>query len=191
MSKKIEVEKKYILTMPAEQFIQQLTGLGFSCTNLEHETDTYYSRPDVDYMKTVECLRIRQRNDYAEMTYKPPTKAASDVTAKHETNVRLDSPEHATQAQQLFDTMGMVELVKVEKTRSVYQYDDEPLLSVCVDDVAHAGMFVEIEVMSADEASARKQLQAVETKLGLDVAPAVRLPYRDLVLNALEASRNG
>ncbi|MEV6138898.1 CYTH domain-containing protein [Nocardia sp. NPDC051990] len=40
------------------------------------EVDTYYSRPDVDYMKTVERLRIRHRDGFAEITYKPPPNAS-------------------------------------------------------------------------------------------------------------------
>lgn len=57
------------------------------------EVDTYDSQPDIDFMATVECLRVRRRDGFAEVTDKPPSTAAThsavDVIAKPETNVVL------------------------------------------------------------------------------------------------------
>lgn len=190
MHQLLEVEKKYKLREKKEVFIKRLEHQGFHRAHIMHESDTYYSRPDIDYMETVECLRIRKRDDFAELTYKPSTTTSSAITAKPETNVALKSPEHAEQARQLFFTMGMVELVKVEKTRSTYKLEDEPSLSVCVDDVKHAGVFLEIEVMAVNETDARKLIDTYETRLGLMDVPIIRLPYRDLVMDSIQETNN-
>lgn len=190
MTTLLEIEKKYTLQTSVEAFMKLLGELGFYETVVEHEADTYYSRPDVDYMQTVECLRIRRKDNYAELTYKPPTITKSDVTVKPETNVRLDSPDTAREAHMLFDAIGMQELVTVDKERHTYIHADETGLSVCVDIVADAGVFVEIEILSEDEASARTRIEALEGTLVLDPNSIVTLPYRDLVMNAQKDKAN-
>ncbi len=152
------------------------------------EVDTYFSRPDVDYMKTVECLRIRQRDGFAEITYKPPSNAGThsdaDVIAKHETNVSLSSPDQASAANQLLAAIGMVELVRVEKARTLYQHPEHHDTIVAIDAVTHAGTFVETEVTAADTEAATIHLEQIETELGIADNMVVGLPYRDLVMAA-------
>ena len=65
----IEVERKRIFTGSVDTFIAMLKAHGFAQTGQLHENDTYYSRPDVNFMQTVECLRVRERDGFAEMTY--------------------------------------------------------------------------------------------------------------------------
>jgi len=72
-TKRYEIERKRKFVGNLSELITQLTAQGFSLISETTETDTYYSRPDVDSMQTVECLRIRQRGGFAEITYKPPT----------------------------------------------------------------------------------------------------------------------
>ncbi|GEC06577.1 hypothetical protein SSP24_42320 [Streptomyces spinoverrucosus] len=83
-----------------------LAGLGCKPDAPVTEVDTYYSCPGVDYMKTVECLRVRQRGDFPEITYKPPSTTAThstdSVISKPETNVHL-IPGHAGLADQLLE----------------------------------------------------------------------------------------
>ncbi|WP_457915745.1 CYTH domain-containing protein [Candidatus Minimicrobia naudis] len=70
-----------------------MQNIGFELKSNLREIDTYYSRPDVDFMQTVECLRIRQRDSFAEVTYKPATTAAThtenNVIIKPETNLPI------------------------------------------------------------------------------------------------------
>ena len=78
MTKKLlEIERKRQLTGNIEELIGRLQNIGFELKSNLHEIDTYYSRPDVDFMQTFECLRIRQRDSFAEVTYKPATTAAT------------------------------------------------------------------------------------------------------------------
>lgn len=121
MTKKLlEIERKRQLTSNIEELIGRLQDIGFKLQSDFHEIDTYYSRPDVDFMKTVECLRVRQRDGFAEVTYKPATTTAThtknDVIIKPETNLPIQ-PGDAAIAKQLLANLGMVKLVEVNKYR--------------------------------------------------------------------------
>ncbi|WP_156371371.1 class IV adenylate cyclase [Nocardia arizonensis] len=183
----IEVERKRELPDPST-LRQRLAELGYHEAGHLTEVDTYFSRPDVDYMKTVECLRIRQRDGFAEITYKPPSNAGThsdtDVIAKRETNVSLSGPDQASAANQLLAAIGMVELVRVEKARTIYEHPEHDDIIVAIDAVTHAGTFVETEVTAADTDAATIHLEEVETELGIADYLVVGLPYRDLVMAA-------
>lgn len=113
----IEVERKRRLTDAGGELAAQLEANGYRCGGSMAETDTYYSRSDVDFMHTVECLRVRQRDDFAEITYKPPsdftTHRSGDVIAKLETDVALSGADQTATANQLLVAIGMVLLVRV------------------------------------------------------------------------------
>ena len=100
MTKKLlEIERKRQLTSDAEELFKQLRELGFELQSNLHEIDTYYSRPDVDFMHTVECLQIRQRDGFAEVTYKPATTTThtkNNVIIKPETNLPIQPGDAAT-----------------------------------------------------------------------------------------------
>ena len=186
MTKKLlEIERKRQLTGDAKELIKQLQELGFELQSNLHEVDTYYSRPDVDFMQTVECLRIRQRDGFAELTYKPATTAAThtknDVIIKPETNLPIQ-PEDAAIDKQLLSNLGMVRLVEVNKYRRSFQSPDFPQATVAIDEIKDAGTFVEVEVLSDDETSALAIISDIETKLGLESAEVVTRPYRDICM---------
>ena len=187
MTKKLlEIERKRQLTGDAKELIKQLQDLGFELQSNLREIDTYYSRPDVDFMQTVECLRIRQRDGFAELTYKPATTAAThtenDVIIKPETNLPIQ-PEDAATAKQLLTNLGMVRLVEVNKYRRSFQSSDFPQATVAIDEIKDAGTFVEVEILSDDDTSALAMISDIETKLGLDSAEIVTRPYRDICIN--------
>ena len=183
--KLLEIERKRQLTSDAEELFKQLRELGFELQSNLHEIDTYYSRSDVDFMQTVECLRIRQRDGFAEVTYKPATTAAThtenDVIIKPETNLPIQ-PGDAAIAKQLLANLGMVRLVEVDKYRRSFQSSDFPQATVAIDEIKDAGTFVEVEVLSDDENSALAMISDIETKLGLDSAEVVTRPYRDICI---------
>ena len=60
-TKLLEIEHKRRLTSNIEDFIKKLEKFGFELQSKLSEIDTYYSRPDVDFMQTVECLRYSDR----------------------------------------------------------------------------------------------------------------------------------
>ncbi|AEV84593.1 adenylate cyclase [Actinoplanes sp. SE50] len=187
----IEVERKRALTDVAA-LTGRLRVQGYHEAATSVEVDTYYSRPDVDFLVTVECLRVRQRDGFAEITYKPAstgrTRSASGVIAKRETNVLLSGPEQAIAADELMTALGMVRLCRVEKTRTAFRNPEHDSVTVTVDRLAGVGSFVETEVMAVDEDAAARLLGQVERRLGLVDHAVVNLPYRDLVLQQERAA---
>ena len=183
--KLLEIERKRQLIGDAKELIKQLRDLGFELQSNLREIDTYYSRPDVDFMQTVECLRIRQRDGFAEVTYKPATTIAThtenDVIIKPETNLPIQ-PGDAAIAKQLLANLGIVKLVEVNKYRRSFQSPDFPQATVAIDEIKDAGTFVEVEVLSDDETSALAMISEIETKLGLDSTEVVTRPYRDICM---------
>ena len=184
-TKLLEIEHKRRLTSNIEDFIKKLEKFGFELQSKLSEIDTYYSRPDVDFMQTVECLRIRQRDGFAEVTYKPATTTAThtanDVIIKPETNLPIQ-PGDAAIAKQLLTNLGMVRLVEVDKYRRSFQSSDFPQATVAIDEIKDAGTFVEVEVLSDDETGALAMINDIETKLDLELAGVVTRPYRDICM---------
>lgn len=147
----IEIERKRALES-LEPLEQRLEQAGFVAMGPVVEIDTYYSRPDVDFLVTVECLRVRESDGGCEVTYKPAsdstTHSIAGVIAKQETNVALADPDQAVHAHALLDALGMVQLVRVEKSRTSYRVPGRGELSVVVDTIAGLGAFVETEIVS-------------------------------------------
>lgn len=183
-----EVERKRALdTGTRATLLKRLHDNSFQEHARHTETDDYYSRPDVDFMETVECLRVRSRDGFAEITYKPGSSAANTadgVISKVETNTRLADADQAEAANRLLAMLGMVSLARVEKHRVEYARAEDGDVTVSIDTVTGAGAFVEVEVLTADPAGATALLDQVECELGITGLHVVTLPYRDLVMQA-------
>lgn len=184
----VEIERKRVLENP-EALQQRLDELGFIAMGPTVEVDTYYSRPDVDFLKTVECLRVRETEGGCEVTYKPASDATTHstdgVVAKQETNVALADITQAAHAHRLLEALGMVPLARVEKTRTCHRTADRPELSVVVDTITGLGSFVETEIVSEGAwEDVVRRLAETEQLLELEPCPVVTLPYRDLVREA-------
>lgn len=116
-------------------------------------------------MQTVECLRVRQRDDFAEITYKPPinqhTRTENGIIIKPETNLPI-SPENIAVAKQLLANLGMVKLVEVNKFRRIFKCDGETGLTIAIDEISGAGIFIETEIISEDKESALRRIEDAE-----------------------------
>lgn len=181
----IEVERKRQITDVSE-LKTRLADAGYRDTGSTTEIDTYYSRSDVDFLATVECLRVRQRDAFAEITYKPASTAEthsdSDIIAKPEANVILAGPEQAAAANTLLNLLGMPRLCRVEKARTAFRHPHHDNVTVVIDHIIGVGSFAETEVIAPDATTAASLLEQVEAELGLAGHTVVALPYRDLVL---------
>ncbi|MBZ6259778.1 class IV adenylate cyclase [Streptomyces olivaceus] len=190
MSRPIEVERKRELADDGEALAQVLAERGWAAGVSVTEVDTYYSRPDVDFMQTVECLRVRRRGDFTEITYKPAstadTHSADSVISKPETNVPV-MPGGAAAADQLLEAIGMRRLVRVEKHRTAYRHELHAGATISIDTVTGAGVFVETEVISTDAGTAAQAVADIESQIGVSHRPVVELPYRDLVMQHVPA----
>lgn len=184
-TKQYEIERKRKFMGNLEELIAQLTSQGFSLISETTEIDTYYSRPDVDFMQTVECLRIRQRDDFAEITYKPPTnqrtRTEGGIIIKPETNVSI-APKDAPNAKQLLANLGMIKLVEVNKLRRTFMCIDKPDLTIAIDEIRDAGIFIETEIISENKELALQRIETVEQQLGIDTLEIVTRPYRDICM---------
>ena len=183
----IEVERKRIFTGSVDTFIAMLKAHGFAQTSQLHENDTYYSRPDVDFMQTVECLRVRERDGFAEVTYKPATSHATSTNdgaiMKPETNLSI-APNSAATAKQLLANLGMIELVTVTKFRRTFTSAAYPNTVVAIDEIMDIGTFIETEVTLADKAVALQTVDKLERLLDIDTLPLATKPYRDMCMKA-------
>lgn len=183
----LEIERKRKLDSGAESLVAQLKSCGFTEAGMLHEIDTYYSRPDVDFMKTVECLRIRERDGFAEITYKPAsaksTHTRDDVIIKPETNLPIRTSDTSA-AKQLLSNLEMVKLVEVNKRRHAFKSDDYPHTTVAIDEIKGAGVFVEVEVMGHSKEDGLKKLERIEEQLRIAELEVVTKPYRDLCMLA-------
>ena len=186
MSKLIEIERKRVVNISKLELEHILSNLGFELKYTTKEIDTYYTRPDVDYMKTVECLRVRKTQNKTELTYKPPSNSKTTtehgIISKKETNLILKELESDTEARQFLDAIGMVELIIVDKIRHSYTSNDYDNLIVSIDIVKNAGIFVETEIISVNSKKAIEIINRVEKYLGFDKFELAKLPYRDLCM---------
>lgn len=186
MTEQYEIERKRKFVGDLEAFIVQLGSQGFFLAGETTEIDTYYSRPDVDFMQTVECLRVRQRDDFAEITYKPPTNQRTHtedgIIVKPETNLPV-SPGNAAVAKQLLANLGMVKLVEVNKFRRMFKCDDDPGLTIAIDEISGAGVFIETEIISEDKELALRRIEDIEARIGVEGFKVVTRPYRDICMD--------
>ncbi len=177
----IEHEKKFSIGS-FDTIIPALKALGFKESGKSYQKDTYFSRSDVDFMETRECLRIRVEDKGTEITYKPPTtKAMHDSHAiwKKETNLAVTNEQTA---RDLLLAIGSKELCTVEKRRVEYKKDS---VTVALDKVTDAGQFVEIEILSDEhDKNANERINQLADSLGLSSSDVVTRPYRDLVMDA-------
>lgn len=186
MLEQYEIERKRQFLGDLEGFIAQLGSQGFFLASETTEIDSYYSRPDVDFMQTVECLRVRQRDDFTEITYKPPTNQRTHtedgIIVKPETNLPV-SPENAAVAKQLLANLGMVKLVEVNKFRRIFKCDGESGLTISIDEISGAGVFVETEIISEDKKSALQRIEDIEARIGVQEFEIITRPYRDICMD--------
>lgn len=177
-----EIEVKYKLTPEAKNaLIANLKKIGAKYIESKIETDIYYSRPDSDFMKTRECLRIRYTPAYTELTYKPGTTEhmlAKQRFWKKEVNLRIN--DQFDVARELLRDLEFIELVTVEKSRDLYKIYD---VDIAIDYIKDLGWFSELEIQTDDEFYALQTLESYELQLGFKEDDIVAEPYRDLLLS--------
>ena len=175
----IEHEKKFLLQDPSS-LKTQLYDLNFVAGEESYQKDIYFTRADIDFMETKECLRIRVEAGHTEITYKPPTTksmATSQSIWKREINLTV---EDEAIAKDFLLALGSIELCTVEKRRREFHRGK---LTVSIDHVTNLGDYVELEILAQEEdLSLVDQIKKVVSELGLSKSEVVDLPYRDLLM---------
>ncbi len=179
----IEQEKKYKLHDP-KSVDAKLLELGFKKKSEKQQKDTYYTRADVDFMVTMECLRIREEHGFIELTYKPEsTKEMINNKSiwKKETNLTIQDLQR-DDAHTFLELLGCKALCVVDKNRTTYYKDS---VNVAIDNVKNLGYYLELEVLTHQrDEEAINLIEITAKQLGIKANDSIGLPYRDLLMNA-------
>ncbi len=176
----IEVESKY--HSPGNEKVEKtLIKLGAKKIAEGTIEDTYFSHPGRDFGKTDEALRLRKREDGAELNYKGPRMKVESLKAREEIILKIDN---SLTAQRIIERLGFKEVCSIRKKRASYIYDK---MRVDLDDVDGLGEFVEIEILT--ESPERTSLLFETAVKELELDKAEQKTYFELVLEK-ESHRN-
>jgi adenylate cyclase class 2 len=151
------------------------------------ESDIYFTAPHRDFIKTKECLRVRERDHFLELTYKGPT-TKEMVGKKQFWKREINIPLHCSKEEiiMLLESLGFKRIVEVEKEREKFVIGKH---EITIDKVKNCGYFLEIERIVEDEKEREKAISEnfiLLKKLGINEGDIITKPYRDLVLEKLE-----
>lgn len=161
---------------------KKILALGATLKEKIEERDVYFTAPHRDFIKTKECLRIRDRDGYLELTYKGPTTktmAKEKQFWKSEINIPLQSSKK--EAEMLLESLNFAKVSEVVKKRERFVLVKQ---EITLDEVENLGWFLEIENTITDEKERQNALDGnvnLLKKLELDEKDIITHPYRDLV----------
>jgi len=180
-----EVELKIKLkNQEVDDIKKKLIKLGAVLLAKKQESDIYFTAPHRDFIKTKECLRIRETEEYLELTYKgltTPEMLEKRQFWKPEVNITINK-DNKEKIISLFKLLNFKKVVEVNKEREVYILDS---YTVNIDNIRGAGYFLEIEQIARDEKERNKALETnvgLLNKLGLSEQDIIDKPYRDIML---------
>lgn len=145
-----------------EKMEKALVKLGARKISSGPMEDIYFSHPSKDFGKTDEALRLRKREDGAELTYKGPRMHTDGSKAREEITLKTDNP---LTMQRIVERLGFKESYVLKKTRTSYLLDK---LTVEIDDVEGLGEFVELEVLTESPERSEQLLELARAELGLE-----------------------
>ena len=184
----IEIEAKFKLSdnMTSDKLIPVLESQFVAPISIKHQIDTVFLLPeqvDAPIVPGSKIMRIRDILD-------PETGELqrSLITLKVEGQAKLVSDEYefavddGNMARQMLTALGWQEVVTVDKVRLESKTED---YTICVDEVAGLGLFIELEVLAEDEAGAdhiQQQMHSFLKKLNID-GELWKAPYDTSIRN--------
>ncbi|MDD5145446.1 MAG: class IV adenylate cyclase [Candidatus Pacebacteria bacterium] len=186
----IEIKVK-INRSEADSIRKKLLMLGAILKEKKKEKDAYFTSAYEDFIKSKICLRIRQKDDALELTYKGPTTKDMDNKKqfwKPEFNILLKSSKE--EAESLLQALNFIKVAEVIKERETYDLGNQ---KITIDNVENAGWFVEIEginIKKSDREMALDKNMNLLSRLGLKETNIINEPYRDIVLFNQEKNNN-
>jgi adenylate cyclase class 2 len=154
----------------------RLQRLGAVFIGAVHQADRYFNHPQRDFAHTDEALRIRVADNRAFMTYKGRKR---DMLSKTREEIEVAVGDAAA-TMRLLERLGFTPVAAVRKLRREYELGE---FTVCLDDVAGLGTFVEVEARGvADIEKARDGALALLEQLKLHRTE--RRSYLELLLEA-------
>ena len=175
-----EVEIKFFIGHSAQEIIEKIGTNNWQSIEQINQTDTYYISKYKDFIKSEECLRIREENNKIELTWKPPTNSLMTIEKqywKEELNIQI--VDSKTKIQRLLEVLDFKEYIVVCKKRTTFKVDDETV--ICLDYIKDVGYFIEIETFSDDDLNSKNKNIKIADMLDLDASKIVNIPYRDIV----------
>ena len=192
----IEIEAKFKLSdnMTRNKLIAVLESQFVTPISIKHQIDTVFLLPeqvDAPIIPGSKIMRIRDVLD-------PETGELqrSLMTLKIERQAKLVSDEYefavddGDMARQMLTALGWQEVVTVDKVRLESKTED---YTICVDEVAGLGLFIELEVLAEDDANAnniQQQMYSFLKNLNID-GELWKTPYDTSIRNLQDiASKN-
>jgi adenylate cyclase class 2 len=177
-----EVELKFAAPDLAG-FTQKLIALGHAISPPSDEVDLYFAHPSIDFAKTDQALRLRRRGETNLITYKGP-KIDQATKTRQELELPLAVGEASFKSwKTLLEALAFKPVGEVRKVRrKAYIFWHDWKVEASLDEVHHAGTFVEFEVdcEEKDLDSARECILTLAESLGL--TKSERRSYLSLVL---------
>jgi len=179
---KEEVEIKLKLDN-VEKIRKILKNLGAIYKDKVIEEDIYFTSIYQDFIKTKECLRIRKRNDYLELTYKGKT-TKEMLDSKHFWKSEINIPflSEIKDMQILLEKIGFKKIAVVNKYREKFILNQK---TITIDKIKELGYFLEIEEIVRSKKERERAVKSninLYKKLGLFKKDIINEPYRDLVI---------
>jgi len=185
MNKK-EIEIKIQITKIQANHIRKiLLDLGATKRSFVKEVDIYFTSLFRDFIKTRECLRIREKNNkLLELTYKgKTTKLMKKEKQFWKTEINIPIKYSSKKDILIFLKLLDFKIVaKVIKDREKFILNNQ---EITIDKIKGVGWFLEIENTAKnneEEKEAIKENLDLLVKLKLSKAKIVEEPYRDLVM---------
>ena len=161
---------------------EKLLKMGAVFDGRSREADTYFTAPHRDFIKTKECLRIRESDSFSELTYKGPTTQLMKKK-KQFWKLELNIPIHSSKKdiESLFQYLDFHKVSEVIKDREKFTLGSQ---IICLDQIKGPGCFLEIEstVERGNREKAVKNNFDLLKSLGVGKENIVTAPYRDLVI---------
>ena len=132
----LEVEIKAKVTGFSE-IKEKLKTLNAKFIKTETQEDIYFTHPCRDFKETDEAIRLRQINNKFFLTYKGP-KIDSETKTREEIEVAVEK-----NIIEILKMLGFREWMNIKKQRKTHKLNN---LTVCLDDVAGLGKFMEVEI---------------------------------------------
>ena len=184
----IEIEAKFKLSNNTTSYklIAILESQFIAPISIKHQIDTVFLLPeqvDTPIIPGSKVMRVRD-------VLNPETGELQQslMTLKVEGQTKLVSDEYeftiddGNTAHQMLTALGWQEVVTVDKVRLESKTED---YTICVDEVAGLGLFIELEVLAEDEANAdniQQQMYSFLKNLNID-GELWKIPYDTSIRN--------
>lgn len=184
----IEVESKFKISgdMTQSDLLAILKDQFIAPTSVKRQIDTIFLLPeqvDAPIIPGSKIMRVRD-------VLNPETGELQQslITLKVEGQVKLASDEYefavddGNAARQMLTALGWQEIVTVDKVRLESKTED---YTICIDEVAGLGLFIELEVLAEDDANAnniQQQMYSFLKNLNID-GELWKTPYDTSIRN--------